>query len=258
MGLFDLPAPVLNFLDQYLAGIFSPFCRIALWGAIGAWLSMLIYKQISNQQSLIQIKRKLKSVQTQLYDFEGEFKQLWPLIFQNLGLSFKRLGKTLFPAIVSGMPLLCILVWCSNQFAYEIPPPLKPVQIELEAKAGALNQVQWLPHQQSKPHTDSLSWEIPWPDQDHLVRLQTQDQKIFSLPLSAPVTIIHEKRWWNWLIGNPAGYLVPDSPVKIIRINLTQQQIIPFGPSWVRSWWFSFFSMLLLVSMIFKIRWSLQ
>ena len=65
--------------------------------------------------------------------------------------------------------------------------------------------------------------------------------------------IVHKRRWWNWLLGNEAGYLPETWTADAVRFALPAREILPFGPSWVRGWTFTYFVSLLVVSLAIKI-----
>jgi len=74
-----------------------------------------------------------------------------------------------------------------------------------------------------------------------------------SIPLKAPVTTLHKRQWWNSLFGNPAGYIPPDARVAQIEIDLPSQEVLGFGPGWMRSWEFLFLTVLLVASIAIKV-----
>jgi hypothetical protein len=75
---------------------------------------------------------------------------------------------------------------------------------------------------------------------------------VLERPLSAPVTVLHKTQWWNVLVANPLGYLPPDSPLDRVEIDLPRRELLPFGPWWLRTWEFVFFTTLVAVSLVIK------
>ncbi|MGB1062678.1 MAG: hypothetical protein ACPGZU_21225, partial [Ketobacter sp.] len=89
--------------------------------------------------------------------------------------------------------------------------------------------------------------------------LQEHDGTVLlQLPLEHPVGIVHQREWWNSLFANPLGYLPSPGVVDSVEIALPATDILPFGPGWLRSWYFTFFAGLILFSLIFKWRWKLH
>jgi hypothetical protein len=62
----------------------------------------------------------------------------------------------------------------------------------------------------------------------------------------------------NLLIGNPAGYLPDSAPLEAVHLALPAQELLPWGPSWLRGWLVVYFATLLLASLFWKWRWKLQ
>src|SRR5699024_4894589 len=60
-------------------------------------------------------------------------------------------------------------------------------------------------------------------------------QPVASIEMDAPVPVIHKRQWWNWLIGNPVGYLPDQGPVQRVHVDLPSPSYLPFGPGWMRS-----------------------
>ena len=82
--------------------------------------------------------------------------------------------------------------------------------------------------------------------------MNENSQPLLVLPLEQRIPIIHKKRWWNWLMANPLGYLPTDLKTDVINIHLPKAVMIGFGPGWMRGWMFSFFMTFLISSIIFK------
>ena len=247
MGLFDLPAPLFSAVDHLFGLVLPAFLRLTLWGTFAGWLTMLAYRKISNQKKISTLKAEQKIRQKEIAGFDGEFEELMPLIRSTLGLGFRQLGLAIGPALLATIPVLFIVVWVSGQFGYLAPERGSKVRIHSEP-AGI--EVQWLPGDQSRPVGDG--WLVNWPAPENPLSLQRDGNTLLTLPTSRDVPIIHKKKWWNILIGNPIGYLPEDAPMQAIHMGLQPQQIIGFGPAWTQGWMFTFFLSFLLASLAFK------
>ena len=58
MGFFDLAAPFLGAIDGAIAFAFPPIIRLALWGIFAGWLTMVVYRRLSNQEKITLLKNK--------------------------------------------------------------------------------------------------------------------------------------------------------------------------------------------------------
>ena len=81
---------------------------------------------------------------------------------------------------------------------------------------------------------------------------------LFSLPLEAAVPVVHQRLWWNSLIGNPNGYLPPESPVQEIAFDLERVEYLGIGPGWARTWELSYFLLLILCSLGIKVAFKIH
>jgi hypothetical protein len=95
-------------------------------------------------------------------------------------------------------------------------------------------------------------WRLSWPDRDEVLVVTEHQMKIVQFPLASPTPVIHKRQWWNWLIGNPLGYLPHNSQMDALEFELPGQQVLNFGPGWMRGWIFTFFMEVLVFSAILK------
>lgn len=247
MGLFDLPAPAFAAIDGILAGFIPDFLRLVLWGILAGWLTMIVYRRLSNQERISILKGEQKQQQKVISNFDGEFDELLPLIRNTLGLGFKQLGLSLGPALLATIPVLFLIAWVAGQFGYNLPDTGTAVQISAEPGESSLQF-----SADANVKTAEQGWIIPWPEVSSPVAISLDNRQLLELPLSNAVPVIHKKQWWNVLFANPLGYLSEDLPVEVVTIDLPAQQFVPAGPGWVQGWMFLFFMVFLISSIAFK------
>lgn len=247
MGLLDLPGPIFSAIDGALGAFLPAFPRLLLWGLFAGWLTMLLYRRISNQEKIGALKAEQKQQQQRIAEFDGEFTELMPLIRSTLGTGFRQLGLALGPALLATLPILFLVVWVAGRFGYEMPPPGATVTVKVTPADAPLR---------IEPPTaiagDDSRRAIAWPRPGGQVVLLEDGTPLLVLPPPEPVPVIHGKRWWNLLMANPIGYLPGDAAADLIELGLPEQQIIGFGAAWMRGWMFSFFGSFLLASLAFK------
>ena len=247
MGLFDLPAPLFDAIDGVLALALPPLLRLLLWGIVAGWLTMLLYRRLSNQEKIGQLKAEQKVQQKLIAEFDGEFGELMPLIRKTLGTGFRQLGLAIGPALLATVPVLFVVVWVAGQFAYGLPQAGTEIAITAEPGRGALA---WQPAGSARETGDG--WAVDWPQEGGRLVMVSSGEELLALPLEEPVPIIHDRRWWNVLMANPLGYLPDDLGVEAVHIGLPERRYLGFGPDWMRGWMFSFFLLFLLSSVAFK------
>tara|TARA_R110002111_G_scaffold139620_4_gene205373 strand:+ start:49 stop:789 length:741 start_codon:yes stop_codon:yes gene_type:complete len=240
MGLFDWPAPAFTTLDDLMGDAIGPFGRVLIWGLLCAVISMVLYRVLSPQTRIKQIKTDVKTAQKAMTDDDGEdFAHGMRLARAQLGHSFKLVGFVIGPAVLASMPALAMIVWLDGQYGYRCPAPDQTVTISVEPQGTPIEQVGI----NSDAHDSSCpTIQIPG----------NLDGQTHVIAPAAAIPVMHQKVWWNHLIGNPAGYLPDDTPVTQLRFDLPAQEIIAFGPGWARGWELTFFVALLLASLGIK------
>lgn len=233
-GLLDLPAPLLEWIDQRLSAVFPAPVAIALWAVVTGIVCLELYRILSPQERIERLKQETRVAQQQLSEYDGEFDGAWPLIRHLLRASLERVGIVLPATLVAAYPVLAVLVWMSNSYGYFFPDEASDVPVEAEAPLVA----QWLNGDGGgSPH----------------VRATTPDGEIvIDEPLIAPVPVLHKREWWNWLFANPAGYLPPDAPIERIGIGLPKRQVIAAGPDWLRGWEAVFVPVMFVAALVYK------
>ena len=258
-GWFDFASPVLSWIDGLLALLLPNTLRIVLWGVLASFGSMLIYKWTSNQARIAELRMQALEIRQALNTFDGDIAELWPLLGRNLGVAMRHLGLTLIPAIIASIPIVFILIWMSNAFDARFPQPGE--QVRVEAIPDATHQVPPLSWEGGDvvQGEDAGSWTITWPDAAAPLRMIDSDGvTLLTLPTEAAVSTVHQKRWWNAMIGNPAGYLPSPGDVDAVLLDLPTEEFQPFGPGWLRSWITLFFTVVIVASLALKFRWRLH
>jgi hypothetical protein len=255
MGILDFPAPIFSFLDQLIAFLPS-VVRLGLWGALGGALSMVFYSLISPQGRISEVKVALREAQGLLASSDDSFDELLQLIKKTLSLSLKHLSLVLFPALVSSLPLVCILAWSSTQFGYQFPEPGEQLSVSVQPESAA-TQVGW---QLDGVVLQELSApQIEWPGPNQILQLHDGGGDVLlTLPAAAAIPQFHKKLWWNSLLGNPAGYLPDDSPVDLVAISLPPQRHLAVGPVLLGDWMVLFILAALVAAVLVKWRFKIH
>jgi hypothetical protein len=239
MGLFDLPAPVLAWLDVRLAAALPAVWRLVLWSVVAAVLTMALYWWLSPQKRIGEAKRRLAESKGALDRFNGEFKDALPLMRTMLSQALRQVGLVSGPALVAMVPVLCLIAWLSTTYGHNFPETGAAIRVQTfpEAFSATLSPA---PATAAAPHP-------------RLLLTDGAGQIVHEQVLDAPVTTLHKRQWWNVLIGNPAGYLPDALSVERIDIALPRNQYLPFGPAWLRGWEAVFFVGLFITALAIKL-----
>lgn len=255
-GLLDIPGIVFGPLDGALAmGHVPAVLRVLLWGALAGYAGMWIYRRWSPQQRIAELRAELALVQGKLASYDGEFSGLLPLIKAQFALALRQMRLTAGAALLAATPILLVLPWLSNQYDREFPATGSVIEV-CASPADAASGLRWTPT--ALTVYDNGCWSVAWPANGPATRLMEKDKALMHLPLSAPSAIVHKRRWFNWLIGNPAGYLPQDASTEAVTLGLPTLKLFDFGPSWLRGWEAAFFFSALVVSLWLRWRWKLN
>lgn len=235
MTLFDLPAPLLQWVDDRITHVLPAAASIAAWAVLGGIACLELYRVTSPQKRIGRIKREAKAAQQELSSYDGEMEGAWPLMKSMLGLSLKRVGIVIPATLLAAYPVVALLVWMSSAYGHVYPTRGERVDVEVAAPLEG----RWL---------DSDAGNPP-----HVQARRPDGTVVLDVPLAAPVPILHKRRWWNRLMRNPAGYLPNDAPVDAMRIDLPRRELHGIGPSWMRGWEAIFLPVLFVAALTYKI-----
>ena len=121
LGLFDLPAPLLHWVDEQITRIIPAPVAIALWAVLGGIVCLELYRIVSPQERISRIKRDAKAAQEELAAYDGEMEGAWPLMKSMLGLSLKRVGIVIPATLLAAYPVIALLVWMSSAYGHVFP-----------------------------------------------------------------------------------------------------------------------------------------
>ena len=231
MGLLDLPAPLFDLVDNRLQGILPPVVRLVLWAVVAAIASLAIYRWLSPQRRIAEIKAAALDARRRLNAHDGDFDTALPLMRRSIALSLRHVGLALPAVLVASLPVLALLVWLEGAYGYSFPIGHAPtVTVEPQGFTAA-----W--------RATESGGEIALTD--------GQGAEVAQLTVDKPITRVEKRQWWNVLIGNPAGYLPAEAPVDGVTIALPERQYLPVGPAWLRSWLVVALAALLITSLAF-------
>jgi type II secretory pathway pseudopilin PulG len=233
MGLFDLPAPLFDIVDQAMAMALPPALRLAVWALLGSVLTMFLYKLLSPQDRIGAAKREAKAARARLNAFDGDFADAGPLIKNQFVTAFRHVGLVVPGTLLAILPLLALLLWAETHYGHALPPADQAPQIA------------------TVPDGFATRWDAT--RQPAQLSVADGATPIADIDMTVPVGIVTKQPWWHWLAENPLGYLPDDAPIDRVQIDLPTLEVISFGPDWMRSWLFVFIPVMFIVSLaIFK------
>lgn len=231
MGLLDIPTPLFAAADDALSAVLGPQGRLVIWAALAGCLSILLYGFLSPQRRITEAKAKALAARWALLAYDGDFAGAGPLMVASLKAALRQLGLVVPATLVSALPVVSLLFWIETVYGHSFPPPGQ------------------IPVVRSEPNELAVHWRegniVP-----ELEVLAPTGQPVAIVRLEKPVTKVHKRRWWNVLIGNPAGYLPQNGPAEVVEIALPTREYLGIGPMWARSWAAIFMPTLILFSLV--------
>lgn len=247
MGFFDLANPLLDTMDGWMAAL-PATARLAIWAAVGAIVSMGLYRLTSRQERMAELKPQIREAQAALANFDGELTDVWPLMRRQLGLNFRQLGLAIGPALLASIPLLFVLVWLSNR--YDVVEPAAGETIAITTSTAAALSAPGLTGSDTE-------YTLVWPSDT--IEISDDGTMLFAVDPGATLApIVHKKQWYNALIGNPMGYLPEDSALELVTMEVKTAEYLSFGPGWMRGWEMLFLSLLFAFSLAIKFVWKIH
>lgn len=252
MGLFDLLNPLFTGIDTYCLSWLPAWARVALYGLGSGIATMLLYARFSNQDALTEGKQVSKAALSRLrkLDPEAELAVVLATMRKAVAAPLKQAKTAAIPALWASLPLVFVLVWLDNTYSYQAPEAGSLIQARTDPFV-ALQEGSGI--QRSADQT----YAITWPDAGRIELKDLAGDLILSLPASTRAPLIHKRRWWNILVGNPAGYLDENASISSIALTMPPRELFDLGPPWLRSWVIIYFTTLMATAVAVKVKFKI-
>lgn len=235
MSLLDPVFALFTAADAEFARALPAVVRLVIWATLGAVASLELYRLVAPQARLRGVKQSLRQAQLAVANFDGEFAEGSLLVRRMLRLALQRVWMVFPATLIASLPLLLLILWLAITFGSSYPAPGTSVAVEAP---GALTG-RWI---EADAGNRRPGVQVSAPSGEVVARVN----------LDAPIPIIAKRRWWNIIIGNPAGYLPDDAPFDAVAIGLPRQEYLKSGPAWLRGWEAIFLPSLVLSALGYK------
>ena len=126
MALSSIMDPILN----PVLGL-HPFFAIMLMSFVIALAMTLVYKWVTNQQLMKQLKEDIKKYQKEMKEHRTDTKKVMEIQKKAMDVNMKYMSHSMKPTLISFIPIILIFGWMQGHLAYE---PIMPGQ-EFQASA---------------------------------------------------------------------------------------------------------------------------
>lgn len=227
---------------------------LIVWGLLTGTASITIYSKVSPQERIEEVKKAAAEARVAMRRYDGNFDGLLPLVRKSLGLSIRQLALAAGPAFAASLPALFLIGYLDTAYAYIPPHAGAVVSVRVEPRDSA---VKWSPHSSARG-ADGI-WSVRWPVATDPITLSTsRGVTLARLPLRAPVPELEKFSPWNFLYGNPVGYIPNGTHIEAITVDMAPAEYIGIGPEWLRGWETLFFLAAAFSSILIKTRLQLH
>jgi hypothetical protein len=248
-SLFGVADPVFAAIDKLMAAALAPLPRVVVWGGLMAALTMFLYRLISPQERLAVLRSESAASRQKLAEFDGELEGLWPLVRESFGSSLRQIATLLGPGLIASLPLVACLVWLDSAFGYRPPLPDQAVRVSASPPDETIQS-----HPAGAVMGDDQGWRIRWPGPGDEVELRDrQDTPLVVIGGPPTSHLIEHRQWWNFLVGNPMGYLPESSRIERLEFGFEPMHLHDVGPPWLRGWAAPFFISMIALSILIKV-----
>ena len=248
-GLIDRLFPPLDALDQALSAALPPLARLILYGVASGAVTLVVYRLASNQDGIRATKERMRELRGQLTAAGDDFAATMRLSRQNLAVSFRLLGMSLWPALVASLPVVVIIAWLAMSWSQPLPAAGTAVPLAYEPATAGL----------ATEPADALATSpgggmLRWPAVEAPATLKDASGAVYEgLGARPPATVLHKRVWWNAILGNPAGYLPDNAALEEVRLKLPEREVLNAGPGWARGFELTYFAVVVVVSLAIKV-----
>ncbi len=246
--------PLFNAIDGLLVGWLPTLFRVLLWGALTGVVTLFLYAWVSDQQGLASLKQQTKLLRKRMMDPDLDRDTYMQLTKQNLSVSFRLLGKSFGPAMISSIPVLIMLVWLSTYYSYTVPPSGSLVGVTADPPASDL---QFTPAESFTKTGDGMQLIVGAGPTS--IRITDAHGVVYEgTPEQPPTPFVHQRQWWNALLSNEAGFVRTGAAVEKVSFAFPTLILLPSLPNWGSTWELPFFVALFIAALIIKFTFKIE
>lgn len=252
MGLLEMPGLLLGGVDALLPRAVPDALRVLAWGVLAGVAGMALYRLVSPQQRLADVRAELAAAQRALMDYDGDFSGLWPRLRRQFGLALRQLLLTLGPSLLAGLPVILMWTWMMQRFDHVPPQAGEPVPVRVEPVQPGLR---WMPSS-LQPDAEGRV-QLIWPAPGAAVQLQDEHgRELARIDATAPPLLLQPGAG-DWLFGRGQARLAAGGVLQAVQVELPPRRFLPVLPGWLAGWETLYIAATVAASLFFRWRWRL-
>jgi hypothetical protein len=241
-------------IDTFLRSFLPLWGSLVLWGLLGGGAVMGLYALLSPQRRIRAKKQEIKELKAEMKDDSLGFAGTLRLTRQNLRRAFELLGLVLPPSLVAMLPALCMMLFVSILYSYQVPEAgqdLKvkttPYSLKVRVQSGGV-----------VVNTGKSGFVVIM-DKKPRIRIYESKRIIYSwTPDMLMDGSVRKRPWWGGLLPEGAGYLPEDSVTEKISIGFRTLRVIGGVPRAIGGWEFSYFLALTISAVLVKVKFRIE
>jgi len=156
---------------------------------------------------------------------------------ENIRVSFALLARTSGPTLIAALPVLVTAVWVDITHGYVLP------------EDGMLKVL--VSDQSTAPDVRLVA------SPGKKIVIMAGPEKIYQGPVIA-TPYLEKRQWWNDLVEAPAGYLISNSPVEQVALNVRRRMVWVGMANWAAGWEAPFFMFVFAAALFLKFQYRID
>lgn len=265
MGLFNLIDPVLDLIFGPITKL-GPLVGIAIISLIVALIITLIYKKVTDQNVMKELKTKQKEFQKKIREASKEDpKKAMKMQKEAMATNMEYMKHSFKPMIFTFIPIIIIFGWLSTNFAYL---PIEPGQeisttVIFNSKATGVaslavpDRLELISDAEQPIVERKAEWSLKGPAGEYILFYEYNSEKysknvVISENGKSVPAIKRKHGLFDYIYSSSDGFLKNGGSASQIIINHEKLRPLEFtGIPWVKGWgWLGAY---ILFSIVFSI-----
>ncbi|HLD00454.1 MAG TPA: EMC3/TMCO1 family protein [Candidatus Nanoarchaeia archaeon] len=242
MTLLD---PIFNPVFQPLLNA-SPFWAIVVLSFLVSVLITLVYKLVTNQTQMKELKEKQKEYQKQMRDLKSNPPEMMKVQKEAMQLNMQYMKQSFKPTLITMLPILVIFSWMTAHLSFEPIYPGEPYSISANFNENLAGEAEIevsegteILSEKVQPITGAVTWNLKSSEGEHKVQVKVGEE-------------IQSK---DVLITSELKYAEPLTAYKhssIEKITINYNKLKPLGEHSILGWNPGWLGLYIILSIVFS------
>lgn len=180
----------MTFLDPVLNPVFgsllnsSPFLVILIMAFIISLIITLVYKLMTNQKEMKEMKEKQKEFQSRMKELKSNPEEMMKVQKEAMQVNMKYMKQSFKPTLVTMIPILLIFGWMTAHLSFEPIYPGEAYSITADFAKSVSGEVQLVADESTtilnepkQTITGAVTWNLKSTEGEHAFTVKAGDQE---------------------------------------------------------------------------------